>query len=417
MIKDREGSAVLVVIWMTGVLAVLALTFAGRVREASQEVKTAEAHLRADAAIDGELSQMVYTQLRSDQEQTAAAAKAAAAAREEKPVESAGASTPAAEPDAAASPAQPSGSQVADAVPPQPAALGTKEDPSDVNTGLSDAGIRPDKAAAITLIQQPITRKMAIGDVSLYLHAEPEAGRVDLNRGNPRVLRALLEGLVDRGVATKAMDATERGRKLAKRAGATVGAEPLPFLTVDAWLAATGLDAEAALKVRPYLTTYTQAQSVDLLYAKQQLIDVLPYLSRSQKEKIAKARKQSPQALTQALAQVAADPASSSATGDGSAAGAENDAGEDARPVWRVTVEATVPDVLRETEQFILAFTEAGAGTGTLDEQPQSSLALGSAKPKQEKEIKLPFVILDRRGLDTAPSSVAAAAGTPAAAP
>lgn len=63
LLADRRGSAVLLVIWMTGILAVLVLGFTGRVGEASIEVQAAQARLKVDAAIDAALAAAVQARL------------------------------------------------------------------------------------------------------------------------------------------------------------------------------------------------------------------------------------------------------------------------------------------------------------------------------------------------------------------
>ena len=427
MIGDRRGSAVLLVIWMTGVLAVLALTFAGHVREASQEVGSIEAHLRADAAIDGAFAQMMYEQIKSNQDQAAADSQAASAdATGQGGIDATGAGLgKAAEPSRSAG-TLPAATPVATNDGQESQATADGSDPS-APQDLASPGLNDQAQAAeqtVTLVQKPITNTVVVDGVSLYLHAEPEMGRIDVNRGDPRVLRALLEKVLDRATATEAMDATEKGKKLAERAGAVIGNQPLPFVTVDAWLAATGMAEAAAVKVRPYLTTFTGAKAVDLLYAPQEVIDVLPFLSRSQKDRIRKARKGPPSELTRVIAEIAADPSTDTGNGDGTATGngtgladggdpGNQASGETARPVLRVTVEATVPGVLRKSEEIVLAFTESGSGGGAISalDEPDAAGGLGSfGKPKEQAAPPpLPFDILDRRILDTAPSQVPAA--------
>jgi type II secretory pathway component PulK len=431
MILDRRGSAVLVVIWMTGVLAVMALTFSGRVREASQEVQMAEARLRASAMIDGEFAQLLYQQLKASQELEAEDADQADqqgpdgdGLGDERGTADAGpdASADTAGDTADASVATPmtDSSQGFDATSSLNAASAdpatSAAEPAADGAGAEQAAPPPSGIQAMMRAGKGMTNTVVAGEVSLYLRAEPEMGRIDVNRGDPRVLRALLEKMVDRAVASRAMAATEKARERAGRAGAVIGAEPRPFVSVDAWIAAAEMDAAAAERVRPYLTTYTGASSVDLAFAPQELIDVLPFLSRSQKEKIAKARDRSQDALTQVLAEIAADP-----TTDTEAE--EQGGGEPPREVMRVTVEATVEGKLRRTDRFVLAFEEggSGAGAGLEDEQPGLGGGSTAARLKAEQaETPLPFVILDRQTLDAAlPAASAApepAAGVPGAA-
>jgi type II secretory pathway component PulK len=423
MILDRRGSAVLVVIWMTGVLAVMALTFSGRVREASQEVQMAEARLRASATIDGEFAQLLYQQLKASQEFEAEDADAADrngldddglgdgpkdvddgsdVSADSDSTEGASVATPMSDSaqsfDGTTSLTRASADSATDA--PEPAAAGTEAE----QTAPPPSGIQ-----AMMRAGKGMTNTVVVGEVSLYLRAEPEMGRIDVNRGDPRVLRALLEKIADRAVASRAMDATEQARERAGRAGAVIGAEPRPFVSVDAWIAATEMDAATADKVRPYLTTYTGASSVDLAFAPQELIDVMPFLSRAQKEKIAKARARSQDALTQVLAEIAADP-----TTDTEAE--EQGGGEPPREVMRVTVEATVEGKLRRTDRFVLAFEEGGSGAGAGLEDEQPGLGLGSTAARAEAAqapTPLPFVILDRQTLDaTVPAAGAAPEGT-----
>lgn len=436
MILDRRGSAVLVVIWMTGVLAVMALTFSGRVREASQEVQMAEARLRASAMIDGEFAQLLYQQLKASQELEAEDADQAdqqgldgGGLGDEAGAGDAGADasvdttadTAADIGDASVATPMTDSSQGFDSTSSLAAASadpGTSApEPAADRAGAEQAAPPPSGIQAMMRAGKGMTNTVVAGEVSLYLRAEPEMGRIDVNRGDPRVLRALLEKMVDRAVASRAMDATEKARERAGRAGAVIGAEPRPFVSVDAWLAAAEMDAAAAERVRPYLTTYTGASSVDLAFAPQELIDVLPFLSRSQKEKIAKARARSQDALTQVLAEIAADPTTDTEAEDQAG-------GEPPREVMRVTVEATVEGKLRRTDRFVLAFEEggAGAGAGLEDEQP-GGLGGGSTAARlkaEQAETPLPFVILDRQTLDAAlPAASAApepAAGVPGAA-
>ena len=106
--------------------------------------------------------------------------------------------------------------------------------------------------------------------------------------------------LASSDLGVSAIEVTEAGKKRASRAGAVTGSAPRPFVSVDAWLAATGMDPASAERVRPYLTTATGAPNVELAFARQELIDVLPFLSRSQKKMIAEARAKSPTELKRA---------------------------------------------------------------------------------------------------------------------
>lgn len=403
MIRDRRGTAVLVVIWMTGVLAVMALGFAGRVREASQEVRTAEARLHATAAIDAELAQLVYRQLRTSQEE-----EEAQQARDDEKAAADGTGTDEASPTAGDS----------ESFAEDDEGFGDSSAETDGFDAESDE-IAPEDAGAgersTMLAPKPVTITVEVGDVSLYLHAEPEMGRIDVNRGDPRVLRALLEKIADRGVAARAMEAAQAARERAGRAGAVIGMEPEPFVSLDAWLDAVGMDQATAERVRPYLTTFTGASKVDLALAPQEVIDVMPFLSRSQKERIAKARERSPETLIQVLAEIATDPSTDMEAGDGGG-------GEAPRQVMRVLVEATVKDVLRRTDQFVLAFQpeSGGSGAGLEEEEQQQGMGLGRTDSDAEGQAPapLPFVILDRQTLDAArPHAVASAATAPGTAP
>ncbi|WP_159711933.1 type II secretion system protein GspK [Geminicoccus flavidas] len=407
MTRDRRGSAVLVVIWMTGVLAVMALGFSGRVREGSLEVNMAEARLRASAAIDGEFAQMLYNQLRSsreieDRERAEAARRDAEAEAEAEAQADAETNAALADSDDGLDSGFDTG--------------GDTMDSGETERSLSDASGEPavepsNGIEAMMLSGRAMTSRVVADGVSLYLHAEPEMGRIDVNRGDPRVLRALLEKIADRQVATRAIEVTEAGKKRASRAGAVIGSAPRPFVSVDAWLAATGMDASIAERVRPYLTTATGAPNVELKFARQELIDVLPFLSRSQKQMIAEARAKSPAELSKVLAQIAEDP--STAPEPGEEDGEEGDATGPARQVMRLTVEATIDGLLRRTDRFLLAFEDgqdggdAGAGesgqTGETGDAPLAVTAAGAEAAAAQSAQRLPFVVLDRQTLDAPP--------------
>ncbi|WP_157505474.1 type II secretion system protein GspK [Geminicoccus roseus] len=416
----------LVVIWMTGVLAVMALGFAGRVQDASQEVTAAEARLRASAMIDGELAQMLYLQLKSSEELGVA----------EDDDEEDGGSGFGDSPDEAEGLLAEDGLDQEDGLSSLSEGRQTLSSlTGDQDDGLAEAagfgeggaggdmsgdlasgdGLAGDPAAvaptgieAVMRSGKLMTNTVTSDEVRLNLQAKPEMGRIDVNRGDPRVLRALLEKVADRAVATRAMEATEKGRELAGRAGAVIGAEPRAFVSVDAWLAATGMDLATAEKVRPYVTTHTGASAVNLAFAPQELIDVMPFLSRSQKERIAKAREESPDALDRVLAQIAADPSTET---DGETDG-ETGGGEAGRPVMRVTVEAVVDGVLRRTDQFVVAFEPAGGASGSgagLEGEQEPANAFGQDdEDAAASQAPLPFTILDRQTLDTAPPLPAA---------
>ena len=69
--------------------------------------------------------------------------------------------------------------------------------------------------------------------------------------------------------------------------------------------------------------------------------------------------------------------------------------------------------MLRKSEEIVLAFTESGSGGGDISalDEPDAAGGLGSFGKPQEQAAPppLPFDILDRRILDTAPSQVPAA--------
>ncbi|WP_222184802.1 type II secretion system protein GspK [Geminicoccus harenae] len=409
MTRDRRGSAVLVVIWMTGVLAVMALGFSGRVREGSLEVNMAEARLRASAAIDGEFAQMLYNQLRSSREiedlERAEAARREAE-REAEAEAQADAETSAALADDGEG--LDSGFDTGGDLGDEP--MGSGETTRSLSDASGEPAVEPSNGIeAMMLSGRAMTSRVVADGVSLYLHAEPEMGRIDVNRGDPRVLRALLEKIADRQLATRAIEVTEEGKKRASRAGAVIGSAPRPFVSVDAWLAATGMDAATADRVRPYLTTATGAPNIELKFARQELIDVLPFLSRSQKQMIADARAKSPAELSKVLAQIADDPSTAPEPGE-EEDGEEGDATGPARQVMRLTVEATIDGLLRRTDRFLLAFEDgggdAGAGAGEGEETgdaPVAVTAAGAEAAAAQSAQRLPFVVLDRQTLDAPP--------------
>ncbi|HEX2529769.1 MAG TPA: hypothetical protein VHL31_26200 [Geminicoccus sp.] len=396
MIRDQRGTAVLVVIWMTGVLAVMSLNFASRVREASQEVRAAEARLQAVAAIDRQVAETVYEQLEAREEEAQASQDAGDGTGQ-------GVGS-----DRYADEQVPAGGTVEPSV--EPAATPDGEEQA-ASEGSDDG--KKSLAETMVTVQQPITKTVAVGNVNLYLHAEPEMGRIDVNRGDPRVVRALLEKLADRGTASRAVEVMRRAQERAQRIGAVSGEEPPAFATVEAWIAAIELEPATADRIRPFVTTYTGARSVDLAYAPQEVIDILPFLSRSQKERIAKARERSSAALMQVLAQIAEDPTTAQDEAE-----TEGEAQQATRQVMRVTVEATVEGVLRRTERIVLAFSDEGGGGGgsggpAAAEEVTETVGIGAPPPDQAVAAPPPFIVLDRMTLDMTPAAAARAAAPP----
>lgn len=416
MMRDRRGSAVLVVIWMTGVLAVMALGFSGRVREGSLEVNMAEARLRASAAIDGEVAQMLYNQLRSSRE-IEERERAEAAAHDAEAHADAEAQADAETSAALADDGEGLDSGFDDGGD----TMGSGEATRSLSDASGEPAIEPSNGIeAMMLSGRAMTNRVVADGVSLYLHAEPEMGRIDVNRGDPRVLRALLEKIADRQLATRAIEVTEAGKKRASRAGAVIGSAPRPFVSVDAWLAATDMDPSIAERVRPYLTTATGAPNIELKFARQELIDVLPFLSSSQKKMIAEARAKSPAELSKVLAQIAEDPSTQPEPGE--EGGEEGDATGAARQVMRLTVEATIDGLLRRTDRFLLAFEDgqgggdagAAADAGESGDTPVAVTAAGAEAAAAQSAQRLPFVILDRQTLDAPPPpSAPGQSGTP----
>jgi type II secretory pathway component PulK len=358
----------------------------------------AEARLRTDAAIEAQFAETIYTQLRQNEEDQENEEDAAATG---------------AGPDDAAPPRRPTATAVDDGL--QASAGDAAESAASADAEPKDGAKDPLEEATVPKMQ-PVAKTVVEGDVRLYLLAEPEMGRIDVNRGDPRVMRALLEKLADRGTASRALDAMRVAKERAQRIGATSGEEPPSFVSIDAWIAATGLDPTTADRIRPFVTAHTGAKAVNLFYAAQEVIDILPYLSRSQREQIARARKRSPQALMQVLAQIAPDPGNAEDTGDGdtTADGQSSEVEEPDRQVMRVTVEATVDGVLRRTERIVLAFTENNGGSGAVTEEAEAGeRGLGRPDDTPAAASPPPYTILDRQILDSTMAATAQAATAP----
>ncbi len=151
-----------------------------------------------------------------------------------------------------------------------------------------------------------------VNKLALHLHTgdanltvADEAGRVDLNNADPRLLEGLYSAVGGNSLSAQAFasrvvdwrdsdsDLNQAGAEASdyNEAGLGYGPSNLPFHSVDEAHFILGLSSRDFTKLQPFLTVFSGTGKIDLLAASPTVLRAIPGMSREQLQQVQQARR------------------------------------------------------------------------------------------------------------------------------